>query len=147
MSLPEMIKKGLECCSDKDMQWKNCEQCSYGCFGGCSNLLHEDALEYIRQLEEENEHLQEKIRNQRRTLRLCHAMYEWALGRLKKARLNDRAHFQAWLRERGYDLTTMELPEAQVGKNNDVPRKKRICPTTGLECCECKPGGPCAKEG
>lgn len=37
--------------------------------------------------------------------------------------------------------------EAQVGKDTDVPRKKRICPTTGLECCECKPGGPCAKEG
>lgn len=28
----------------------------------------------------------------------------------------------------------------------NVPRKKRVCPATGRECCECKPGGPCAKE-
>lgn len=41
----------------------------------------------------------------------------------------------------------VEQLEAKVGKNKDIPRKKRVCPTTGQECCECKPGGPCAKEG
>ena len=41
----------------------------------------------------------------------------------------------------------VEQLEEQVGKDKDVPRKKRICTATGQECSECKPGGPCAKEG
>lgn len=58
---PDSIKKGLECCSDKDMQWKNCEQCLYGYFGRCSTLLHEDALDYIQQLEEQVEKLEKDV--------------------------------------------------------------------------------------
>ena len=55
MKTPEEIKKGLACCRNVwvDDHWKNCdgacpyqEEQSY-----CKNVLHHDALAYIKQLE------------------------------------------------------------------------------------------------
>lgn len=55
MNTPEEIKKGLACCRNVwvDDHWKNCdgacpyqEEQSY-----CKNVLHHDALAYIKQLE------------------------------------------------------------------------------------------------
>lgn len=113
MKKPEDIKKALDCCASTTPIYDPCGECSYAenRFGACSVFVCYDALALIQQLEEDKKRLQERICNQRRQLRVLHAMYEWALGRLQKAKLNDRAHFQAFLRERGYDLATMELPE------------------------------------
>lgn len=108
MKTPEEIKKGILCDGP-------CNDCPYKgrimSDGGCVQAVIEDTITLIDQLEAKKKHLQNKICNQRRQLRLLHAMYEWALGRLQKAKLNDRAHFQRWLMERGYDLSTLELPE------------------------------------
>lgn len=108
MKTPEEIKKGLECCSRSD----SCPQeCPYYDVQSCGSVSKLDALAYIQQLDEEKKQLQKRICDQRRQLRLLHAMYEWALSRLQKAKLNDRAHFQHWMWERGYDLETLELPK------------------------------------
>ena len=50
--MPEEIKKGLECCG---MAWKpvDCEGCPYTGSIGCGNEMHDDALAYIQQLEED----------------------------------------------------------------------------------------------
>lgn len=110
---PEEIKRGLEVCGKQ----AECNLCGYfhshPVNENCVELLLADNLALIQQLEEDKKRLQERICNQRRQLRVLHAMYEWALGRLQKAKLNDRANFQAFLRERGCDLSTMELPESK----------------------------------
>lgn len=108
---PEEVKKGLECCA-KNKPYP-CNECPYERTfeEEWSCKLHSDALAYIQQLDEEKKQLQKRICDQRRQLRLLHAMYEWALSRLQKANLNDRAHFQHWMWERGYNPETLELPE------------------------------------
>lgn len=109
---PEDIKKGLECCGTSAI---TCNVCPYEgeCHLPFGSDPESDALALIQQHEEEKKCLQESICNQRRQLRVLHAMYEWALRRLQKAGLNDRANFQAFLRKKGYDLATMELPESK----------------------------------
>ena len=103
------IKKGMGLCYAPVC---DCSECPYFEQEDCDLHLATDVAALIQQLEEDKKRLHERICNQRRQLRVLHAMYEWALGRLQKANLNDRAHFQAFLRERGYDLATMEIPEA-----------------------------------
>lgn len=118
MKKPEDIKKGLECCATTDVG--DCEVCPYKPYRSCRQVKNVDTLALIQQLEDEKKQLQERICNQRRSLALLHAMYEWALGRLQKHRLNDRANFQHWLWERGYDLSTMELPESRIEKERNA---------------------------
>ena len=110
MKKPEEIKLWVEYMSTTNVA-KKIEIMNQGCPYQFNEDIAADALALIQQLEEDKKRLQERICNQRRQLRVLHAMYEWALGRLQKAKLNDRAHFQAFLRKRGYDLATMELPE------------------------------------
>ena len=116
MKTPDEIKKGLECCI-ADNGRARCEGCPYagdsGFRHGCMDRNSEDALAYIMQLEEDKKRLQERICNQRRQLKLLHAMYEWALSVLQKAKMNDRAKFQRYLLDRGIDLNTDENAEAE----------------------------------
>lgn len=137
---PEDVKKGLECCGKSAI---TCDVCPY--YGEChlpfGSDPESDAIALIQQLEEEKKQLQKKISNQRRQLRVLHAMYEWALGRLQKANLNDRAHFQAFLRERGYDLETMALPESkyqQLERERDAAVEDvRLAVCDDLKCSTC----------
>jgi len=132
---PEEIKKGLEC--------GYCEDCSYREYRGrnCTGMARADVLVLIQQHEEDKKQLQKTICNQRRQLRVLHAMYEWALGRLQKANLNDRAHFQAFLRERGYDLATMALSESkyqQLERERDAAVEDvRLAVCDDLKCSTC----------
>ena len=103
MKKPDEIKKRLERCKNE----AHCDTCpsAFHC------QIEADALAYIQQLEDDKKRLHERIANQRRQLRLLHALYEWALSRLRKAGLNDHAHLQAWLRDKGYAPCTFDLPE------------------------------------
>ena len=78
---PEDVKKGLECCGKSAI---TCDVCPYDgeCHLPFCSDPESDALALIQQLEEDKKRLQERICNQRRQLRVLHAMYEWALGRL-----------------------------------------------------------------
>ena len=142
----EQVKKGMKCIISQDNgdceDYYTCHGCP--CFDpehGSNEGVIEEGLEAIQQLEEEKKQLQKKISNQRRQLRVLHAMYEWALGRLQKANLNDRAHFQAFLRERGYDLATMALPESkyqQLERERDAAVEDvRLAVCDDLKCSTC----------
>lgn len=131
---PEEIKKSLEPC--ECMDGYNCTSCKFKY--QCQAKAH--ALLLVEQLEEEKKQLQKIICDQRRQLRLMHAMYEWALERLQKAKLNDRAHFQAWMRTKGYDPATLELPKRAHGHwiGLEYDGFADGCPVYDLwECSEC----------
>lgn len=112
MKSPVEIKLGLAACSADECHG-NHTGCPYKGSIFCIQYICGDAMLYIQQLEEDKKRLQERICNQRRQLRVLHAMYEWALSVLQKAHMNDRAKLQAWLRKRGYELGTFELPESK----------------------------------
>lgn len=70
-------------------------------------------------------------------------MYEWALSVLQKAHMNDRAKLQAWLRKRGYELGTFELPESkyqQLERERDaaVEQLKEVDRLELFCCSHCK---------
>lgn len=116
MKTPDEIKNGLECCIANNGR-AVCGECPYskggGAYHGCMDRNSADALAYIQRLEEDKKHLQERICNQRRQLKLLNAMYEWALSVLQKAKMNDRAQFERYLLDRGIDLNTDENSEVE----------------------------------
>lgn len=69
----------------------------------CLGNLRLDSLELIKVLQSEKKILEDRIADQRHSNFKLHLMYNWALERLQKNHLNDRAHFQAWLRKHGYN--------------------------------------------
>lgn len=120
-SLPE-LKKALRYLKDDCDKPEPClENCPY--WFECNSVFYPrlhvphavimDALAYIQQLEAERLELQNRIHEQRRQLRLLHAMYEWALSILRKAKQNDRAKLKRWLQDRGFDPKTYELPNEE----------------------------------
>lgn len=64
MKTAEEIKRGLECCTDDDGGLACCVECPYADGCGCAtdtDVLDLDALEYIRQLEDQLREVTEKV--------------------------------------------------------------------------------------
>ena len=100
---PAETKAALEECCKGDYREckKNCPY--YTKDASCLSNLRLDSLELIKILQSEKKILEDRIADQRHSNFKLHLMYNWALERLQKNRLNDRAHFQAWLRKHGYN--------------------------------------------
>ena len=98
---PDEAKAALEECRKSGRNCKkNCPY--YTRDASCLRNLRSDALELINSLENNNSCLQKRIENQRLANYKMQLMYDWALERLRAKRLNDRAHFQNWLRKHGF---------------------------------------------
>ena len=98
---PRETKIALEECRKPE---RNCKKkCPYYTKDvACLHNLRSDAIELIYTLENDNACLQKRIENQRFSTYKMQLMYDWALERLRSQQLNDRAHFQGWLREKGF---------------------------------------------
>jgi hypothetical protein len=61
MKTPDEIKKGLAICCGYEI---SCRECPYDCSpNSCDGSPEEDAIEYINQLEDRNEKLENALRN------------------------------------------------------------------------------------